>query len=220
MLGCIRLSLACGGSVSFVIVYDCEFLTGEASPSRFWCGPQDPDPLCVQIGAVRLDLSAPYDVSEPVGWFVTPQDRDGNVTAIDPMLTRLCGITQATIDTQGVPLIDALGALGDFAQGNLLLSWGKDELLCFAPSLFVQGLTSPIPAPQFRNAAHLLVAAGEDVETVNGLRSNTICAYFGLKSTGRAHDARADAAGVATALSHLLQTGRLRPEHITGLAPN
>ncbi len=205
--------------MSFVVIYDCEFLTAAGSPSRFWCGPQDPDPLCAQIGAVRLNLSDPFEVSDPVGWFVQPQDRDGGMTPVDPLLTRLCGITQEMIDADAVPLIDALTGLRDFADGALLLSWGKDELLCFAPSLFVQGLASPIPATRFRSATHLLLTAGESVETVNGLRSNTICAHYELEQPGPAHDARADAAGVAQALRHLLKTGRLRAEDFDVLAP-
>ncbi|MEX0280861.1 MAG: exonuclease, partial [Arenibacterium sp.] len=88
-----------------------------------------------------------------------------------------------------------------------------------AATLFVQDMPSPIPARQFRNATPLLVAAGETLETVHKLRSNTICVHFGLAPPGQAHDARADAASVATVLSHLLATGRLSVNDITGLAP-
>jgi hypothetical protein len=45
--------------VDSVVVFDCEHLTNEASPSRFWCGPDDPDPLLVRIGAVRPSLTPP-----------------------------------------------------------------------------------------------------------------------------------------------------------------
>ncbi|APE42211.1 hypothetical protein BOO69_01390 [Sulfitobacter alexandrii] len=205
--------------MDFATVYDCEFLTAPGAPTRFWCGPHDPDPLCIQIGAVRLGLTAPFAVSEPVGWFVEPRDRDGAIAAVDPLVTRLCGIDDALLAREGIALVDALGHLSEFARDGLLLAWGKDDLLGLAPSLFVQGLTCPIPPARFRNATALLIAAGESAETVHGLRSNTICDHYGLKAPGPAHDARADAAGVATALSHLLQTGRLRPADITGLAP-
>lgn len=202
-----------------VVIYDCEFLTAPGAPTRFWCGPRDPDPLCVQIGAVRLSLSAPFAVSDPVGWYVTPQDRDGGVAAVDPLLTRLCGITDDLLAREGLPLVEAMQALGDFADGALLLGWGKDDLLTLAASLFVQGAQSPIPAAQFRNAPPLLLTAGEEIEVIHRLRSNTICDHYGLTAPGPAHDARADAAGVATALAHLLTTGRLRPTDILGLAP-
>jgi DNA polymerase III epsilon subunit-like protein len=195
--------------VDSVTIYDCEFLTAPGAPMRFWCGPHDPDPLCVQIGAVRLSLRAPFAVSEPEGWFVIPQDRDGNVVLVDPLLTRLTGIDDAVLARQGLPLLDAMAALDRYSQGDPLLSWGTDDVLTLSTSLFVQGQPSPIPAPRFRNAVPLLLAAGENLEDVLKMRSNTICAHFGIDAPGAAHDARADATGVALALSHLLTQNRL-----------
>jgi DNA polymerase III epsilon subunit-like protein len=193
-----------------VVVYDCEFLTAPGAPQRFWCGPDDPDPLTIQIGAVRLGLAAPFEVSKPVGWYVMPLDRDGERVPLDALVTRLTGITEAVLDAEALPLIDALQALADFAAGDMLLAWGKDELLSLAASLFVQGKASPLPAGRFRSAVPLLRAAGEAKETVEALRSHTICAHFGLAQPGAAHDARGDALAVAHALQHLLVSGRLK----------
>lgn len=215
----ILLRVTCGDRMQSVVIYDCEFLTAPGVPTRFWCGPADPDPLCIQIGAVRMSLEAPYEMSDPVGWFVTPLDRDGQVVSVDPLVTRLCGITDAQLRDEGVPLTQAMQSLAEFADGALILGWGKDDLLTLAASLFVQGLPSPIPARQFRNAPILLIAAGEDPDTVHKLRSNTICAHYGLEASGPAHDARADAAGVATALQYLLRIEKLTPAHLTSLAP-
>ncbi len=192
-----------------VTIYDCEFLTAPGAPMRFWCGPHDPDPLCVQIGAVRLSLDAPFAVSDPAGWYVIPQDRDGDVVPVDPLLTRLTGIDDAILSEEGIPIVDALAALDAFSQGGPLLSWGTDDVLTFSTSLFVQGLLSPIPAARFRNAVPLLLTAGEALEDVLKLRSNTICDHFGLDAPGAAHDARADAASVALVLRHLLSQNRL-----------
>ena len=75
-------------------------------------------------------------------------------------------------------------------------------------------LPSPIPAGRFRSAVPLLVAAGEPRETVEALRSHTICAHFGLPEAGRGHDACGDALSVATVLRHLLTQGRLAPEQL------
>ena len=194
-----------------VVVYDCEFLTAPGAPQRFWCGPLDPDPLCIQIGAVRLALAPPFDLSDPIGWHVMPRDRDGRRVPLDPLVTRLTGIGEKTLDTEAVPLGEALAGLADFAEGDFLLAWGKDELLCLAASLFVAGLASPLPAARFRSAVPLLMAAGEPQASVEALRSHTICAHFGLARPGAAHDARGDALSVATVLQHLLATGRLAP---------
>ncbi|WP_299673572.1 exonuclease [uncultured Roseobacter sp.] len=192
-----------------VVVYDCEFLTAPGAPQRFWCGPVDPDPLPIQIGAVRLELAAPFAISEPVGWYVHPVDRDERAVPLHDLVTKLTGITQERIDADGIALADALVQLDAFAAGAPLLAWGKDELLSLAAGLFVQDLASPIPAGRFRSAVPLVVKAGEPVETVETLRSHTICAHFGLADAGPAHDARGDAISVATVLQHLLATGRL-----------
>lgn len=202
-----------------VVVYDCEFLTAPGAPGRFWSGPSDPDPLCVQIGAVRLALTAPFSISESVGWYIRPENRDCRTVAVDPLLTRLTGITDTLLEQEGLPLIAALKALADFAGNDLLISWGKDDLLTLAASLFVQGRLSPIPAGRFRNATPLLLSAGEDRDTIHGLRSNTICAHFGIDSPGQAHDARDDAAAVATALQHLLSENLLQQADFHALAP-
>ncbi len=214
---CIRPRRGCGDRMESVVVYDCEFLTAAGAPARFWSGPNDPDPLCVQIGAVRLKLEPPFDLSAPTVWYVQPMDRDGRIVPVDPLLTRLTGICDAMLEQRGMPLVDALGALAAFADGDLLLSWGKDDLLTLAASLFVQDHVSPMPAGQFRNATPLLLSAGEDLETVHHLRSHTICTHFGLDQPGPAHDAGADAAGVASALRHLLVDRRLRKDHFRGL---
>jgi DNA polymerase III epsilon subunit-like protein len=192
-----------------VVVYDCEFLTAPGAPQRFWCGPGDPDPLTIQIGAVRLELAAPFAVSEPEAWYVVPRDRDGVRVALDPLVTRLTGITEDRLDAEGLDLPQALGQLDAFSAGAPLLAWGKDELLSLAAHLFVAGAASPIPARRFRSAVPLLVRAGEPAGVVEGLRSHTICAHFGLPPAGRAHDARGDAASVAAVLRHLLAKGRL-----------
>ena len=206
--------------MTHVVVYDCEFLTAPGAPMRFWCGPRDPDPLCVQIGAVRLSLEAPFDVSQAQGWYVAPLDRDGRFVPVDPLLTRLTGIDDALLATEAVPLTEAMAALDAFAEDGLLLSWGTDDVLTLSTSLFVQGLMSPIPAWRFRSAVPLLVTAGEPEETVLKLRSSTIWGHFGLEAPGNDHDARADATGVARVLSHLLAAGRLTAKDIRGLAPH
>lgn len=201
-----------------VVVYDCEFLTAPGAPQRFWCGPHDPDPLCVQIGAVTLSLQAPFVVSKPEGWYVLPVDRDGAVVPVHPLLTKLTGIDDALLAREALPLAEAMAALERFSQGAPLLSWGTDDVLTLSTSLFVQGLTSPIPAPRFRSAVPLLLAAGEPADTVVQLRSNTICDHFGIDAPGAAHDARADAASVALVLQHLLTQNRLSQDDFIALA--
>jgi hypothetical protein len=199
--------------VAEIVVFDCEHLTDETSPRRFWCGPDDPDPLLVQIGALRLSLEPPFTLGEAFDVIVRPVGRDGPV-APSPFFTRLTGIDADRIAREGVPLERALQAFAEFAGDAPLFSWGKDEITSIAPACFVAGIVCPIPVSRFRNAAALLLEAGVALETVHELRSHTLPAHFGLPGETRAHDGLADARGVARVLSHLLSGGRLRASDV------
>ena len=193
-----------------VVVFDCEHLTNETSPSRFWCGPDDPDPLLVQIGAIRLSLEPPYDLGEGFDCIVTPEGRDGPVMP-SAFFARLTGIDAGRVQSEGAPLAEALARFAAFAGQDPIYSWGKDEITSIAPSCFVAGIISPLPAERFGNAAALVVESGEPLEVVHGLRSHTLPRHFGLAPEDGAHDGLADARGVARVLQHLLRHGRLTP---------
>lgn len=199
-----------------VVVFDCEQLTDRGSPSRFWCGPDDPDPLLVQIGAVALSLRPPFELGPELTCLVRPEGRQGEV-ALSPFFTGLTGITADRVRAEGVSLLDALETLERFADGAQLYSWGKDEITAIAPSCFAAGVTSPLPASRFSNAAQLVVQAGEPLDTVHQLRSHTIAQHFGLDAEQQAHDALDDARAVARVLQHLLRVGRLDAQAV--LAP-
>ncbi|NNF71808.1 MAG: exonuclease domain-containing protein [Rhodobacteraceae bacterium] len=193
------------------IIFDCEYLVVPDAPRRFWCGPYDPDPVVAQIGAVRLALEGDFELEATFTSYINPVDRTGTAYKIDPFFTDLTGITQATIDQQGVPLSDALAAFDAFSRGARFWSWGKDELNLMAISTYVAGVPPSIPPTRFGNACSLLLAADIPYDTVKSLRSNTIAAHFGIEHDGKAHDALGDAMSVGLVLQHLLRDGRLPP---------
>jgi len=196
------------------IIYDCEFLTNDSAPQRFWCGPWDPDPTVVQIGAVRLCLDGDYALGETTDILIRPRDRTAGFAALDPHFTRLTGITPERVAAEGLPLADALARFDAFAQGARCWSWGKDELNLMAISCFIEGIAPPMGPGRFGNAAGLLLAAGMDREAVGRLRSHTLCEAMGVTTPPLpAHDAVGDALSVAYVLQHLLRDGRLRAEH-------
>lgn len=194
------------------IIYDCEFATAPGAPQRFWCGPDDPDPIVFQIGAVRLSLEAPYDEVERFEVLIRPLDRVGAPLALHPLNATLTGVTEERLIRDGVALPDALERLHQFAGDDPLWAWGKDEFHMMAISCYVAGIAPPIPATQFGNAPELFVAAGVPPDVVQGLRSNTMLDHFGLSlPDARGHDALGDARMVAEVLRHLLQRGALDP---------
>lgn len=196
------------------IVFDCEFLTAEGSPSRFWCGPYDPDPVVVQIGVVKLGLEDAFPIMDTMRTYVVPTGRTGNRISLDPFFTRLTGITEDSIDRNGVPLSQALENTKAFSDGARLWSWGKDEFNMMAISCYVEGFAPPIPATQFGNACDLLLKAGMPYEDLNTTHSNTLAAYYKIDHPDlRGHDALDDALSVAYVVQHLLGTGALVPAH-------
>ncbi len=188
------------------IIFDCEFLTNQTSPSRFWCGPQDPDPVVVQIGAAKLGLEDDFPILDTIKLFIKPIDRYGDEYEIDPFFTQLTGITKEIISEKGVKLKSALDALDKLSDGAGFWSWGKDEFNMLAISSYVANISPPIPATRFNNACKLLLRAGMPQEDLDKTRSNSLAAYYGLDNSNlSAHDALS----ITHALQHLLRKGEL-----------
>jgi hypothetical protein len=197
--------------MKFGLIFDCEFLTAEGAPSRFWNGPFDPDPVVAQIGLVKIGLEDDFPLAERLRLFVVPRTRQGLRCALDPLFVKLTGIDEQTLDEKGVPLAAALNQIVDFSGSARLWSWGKDEFNMVAISCYVEGIEPPIPIGQFGNACDLLLKAGMPYEDLKRTRSNTLSSYYDLKhETLRGHDALDDALSVAYVLQHLLRKGALK----------
>ena len=192
------------------ILFDCEFLTAEGSPSRFWCGPYDPDPVIAQIGLVKLGLEEDFPILGTERIHVLPVDRQGARQPIDPFFTRLTGITEETLDRDAVPLGSALKAVEAYTDGVRLWSWGKDEFNMIAISCYVAGIAPPLPVTRFGNACDLLLKAGMPYDDLKVTRSNTLASYYRIDHPPlRGHDALDDAMSVTYAVQHLLRRGAL-----------
>jgi len=195
------------------IIWDCEFLTSEGAPNRFWCGPRDPDQILVQLGAVRLDLSGDYDIGGRFSQIVVPRDRLGEICELDAFFTKLTGITQERVVQEGMELADALTAFDAFSGDAPLWAWGRDEYQALAISCYLADIPAPIPATRFGNAPKLLLNAGLAHDKIVTLRSPSLAAHFGVaREGGSAHNAVDDAHSVALALQHLLREDQLRAE--------
>ncbi|SCB12795.1 3'-5' exonuclease [Rhizobium hainanense] len=195
------------------IIFDCEFLCLEGSQRRFWCAAHDPDPVIAQLGAVKLSLEEGFPILDSYKAYVRPIDRFGDQYALDPFFTTLTGITEESLNTEGISLQDALAGLDLFSSGARFWSWGKDELNMMAISCYVAGIQPSIPAHRFDNAVKLLLAAGMPVEDLAKTPSNELSHYYGVQHPPlRGHDALDDALSLSYALQHLLKAGRLRPE--------
>lgn len=194
------------------ILFDCEFLCLEGSQRRFWCAADDPDPVIAQIGAVKLGLEDDFPILDTFMVYVVPFNRHGDRYALDPFFTKLTGITEDNIDTEGVSLSEALARVDSFSMGARFWSWGKDELNMVAISCYVAGVELTIPATRFDNAVKLLLAAGMPVEDLARTPSNKLADYYGVDHPPlKGHDARDDALSLAYTLQHLLNEEKLQP---------
>lgn len=202
--------------MNHALVFDCEFLTAEGSPSRFWCGPHDPDPIVAQIGVAKLGLESDFPILDTLRLYVVPRDRQGLEIDLDPFFTGLTGISQQDIEQSGLPLTTALARVKDFASGARLWSWGKDEFNMIAISCYVDGSPPPIPAAQFGNACNLLLQAGMPYEDIKRTRSSQLADYWKIgHPTLVEHDALDDALSVTYVLQALLRQGKLIPPQFT-----
>lgn len=192
------------------VLYDCEYLTKEGAQRRYWAGPLDPDPIVVQIGAVRLGLEGDFPILESERIYVTPIDRFGRECALDPYFIDLTGISQETITTEGISLKAAIDRLAEFSHGACLWAWGKDELYLMGTSCYVAGIIPVIPANRFGNASRLLLKAGMPYEDIQKTNSGSLADYFRIEHPPlNGHDALDDAMSIALTLQHLLANGRL-----------
>ena len=195
------------------IIFDCEFLCLEGSQRRFWCAAHDPDPVIAQIGAVRLGLEGDFPLLGTHQAYIRPVDRFGQRYTLDPFFTKLTGIAEEDLETEGVALGDALADVNRFSEGARFWSWGKDELNMIAISCYVAGIQPSIPATRFDNAVKLLIAAGMPIEDLARTPSNKLADYYGVEHPPlQGHDALDDALSVTYTLQHLMKTGKLRPE--------
>ncbi|CUH53891.1 3'-5' exonuclease family protein [Shimia marina] len=195
------------------IIFDTEYLTDAGALGRLWFGPEDPDPMLVQIGAVALSLEDDFEVLARYEAVVMPRDRQGMPCQATPYFEELTGVSNARIAQDGGTLQAGLDGLRDFAAGAPLWSWGKDELYALGVSCYLAGIAPPIPAHRFGNVRNLVLKAGMPQEDMARLSSNELGGYYGLPNQdARAHDAVDDALSIAVALRHLLQKSALRPE--------
>lgn len=192
------------------VIFDCEYLVSDGAQARYWCGPFDPDPVVVQIGAVRLALEDDFAIADEFEAIITPVDRHGRPFEIAQTFVDLTGITAERIARQGRPLPDVLAALGAFSGVTGLWSWGKDEFNLMAISCYVAGIEPPIAAHRFDNACKLLLKAGMPYDDIRKTRSGRLPHYFNLPDAGPArHDGLEDARAIARVLQHLMREGRL-----------
>lgn len=197
-----------------IVIFDCEYLTKAGAMGRMWSDHNDPDPIVVQIGAVRLDLDDDARIVDQIKIYIKPEDRHGTPYPLDPYFVDLTGVTNEVIDRDAVDLGSALREFDAFSRGTSLWSWGKDELFALGVSCFIHGITPPIAPARFGNLKLILSKAGMPDADIKSTSSGEIADYYDVGNPSLSkHDALDDTLSLAQALKHLMTLGHLRKDH-------
>ena len=205
--------------MQYAVIYDCECLTSDGAWTRMWCGPLDPDPILVQIGAVKVALTDGLPVVGEFQRLTLPINRWGILEKLDPVFIDLTHITQERLDSEGVATEIALQDFQDFVGDAMIWSWGKDDIYMLGQTCYIQGIPMPFPPSRFDNISKVLLAeAGVPLEDILKTNSGRLANLFGctvstegMGSTVTEHDAIYDARSIVTALQYLVSQGRLNP---------
>ncbi len=165
------------------IVFDTEYTTWEGAQERDWKGPGEFREI-IQIGALRV--SGPNFLEK--GQFLIHVKPKAN-----PMLSEYCkaltGITQDTIDREGISFPKAIASFFQWSQHDTLHCYGKDSSV-LKENCALHGIPFPFGDDRFVNIREIVRGYGVDDTKY---MSSTLVEAFGGAITRRGHDALNDA---------------------------
>jgi inhibitor of KinA sporulation pathway (predicted exonuclease) len=180
-----------------VVVFDLEYTAWEGSLARAWSGPGEYREI-VQIGAVRLDADDGWKEVASLSRLVRPRIN----SRLSAYLIALTGISQERVDADGVDFGEALAELAAFGPGAAFWSNGPDGEV-IAENCRLTQMPPRIAPGQFGDVRPFLSRSLR--RSAQEIDSYLLAREFCGQSAGRAHDALADARGVAAALRQVVQ---------------
>lgn len=175
-------------------VFDTEYTVWEGTRERNWAGPNEYREI-VQIGAVQVDTRTLSVISQ-FSVFVRPVKNP----ELSELFKNLTGISQETIDREGVSLEEAFKKFAVWAGAAPLYCYGTDGWV-LEENAKLLGISFPFDRSQFFNVKTVFEAHGIPAAQYF---SSTIVEAFGSKSTRRGHDGLNDALTIVDGL-RLLQ---------------
>jgi inhibitor of KinA sporulation pathway (predicted exonuclease) len=190
-------SLAGPPAGDVLVVFDLEYTAWEGSLERGWSAPGEHREI-VQVGAVRLDTLAGWKEVASLSRLVRPRVNP----RLSAYLIALTGITQERVDVEGVDLAEALAELIAFGVGAVFCSNGPDGEV-IAENCRLRQVPLTLGPERFIDVrpylARRLCRPSDEIDSYRLARE------FCGTGAGRAHDALADARGVAAALRQIVQ---------------
>jgi inhibitor of KinA sporulation pathway (predicted exonuclease) len=183
------------------VLFDTEFTAWEGSMANRWLEPGQFREL-VQIGAVKIEAASLATIAE-FEVLIRPR--------LNPVLSdyfvKLTGITNEAIKARGVNFRDAYDRYIDFAGGDTMAAFGRDDLVLI-DNLSLYGITDAPPLPPHRNIAEWLRENG--IHT-GGLHACDVAEACGAPFKGRKHDALDDARSLVAGVRALVARGAPNP---------
>ncbi len=152
----------------------------------------------VQIGAVRFDRDS-LAVTASFDCLVKPRING----VLSDYFERLTGMTNARLAKEGVDFENAYRRFIEFAQGDAIASFGRDEWV-LEENIRLYGLKEMPPLPLFLELRDWFDRQGIDPK---GLHSCDIGPMLGIPFEGRMHDALCDARSIAAGMAVLMRRG-------------
>jgi inhibitor of KinA sporulation pathway (predicted exonuclease) len=190
------------------VIFDLEFTAWPGSMASRWTRDGEYTEV-VQMGAVKLDAESLKIVDE-FERLVCPR--------VNPVLSQyfidLTGVTNDMLVARGVDFITAYRAFLDFADGNRIWAFGRDDLI-LAGNLKLYAW-STLPLPPYSNALPWFAEQGVDLK---GKHACDVAQAAGVAFIGHKHNALADAHGVAAGFKALIARGAPNPFLGPAVAP-
>jgi inhibitor of KinA sporulation pathway (predicted exonuclease) len=195
------------------IIFDCEWLTDEGAWERSNCGPNDPDPQIVQIGAVKVVLDQEMTIVQRFDQYIQPRKRNGAFWDIPRYFSDFTGITKDVIEKEGKELVDVINDFSSFSKDcKALWSWGNDEL-SIAQSCYLTGINFPLSAVLFGNMSKVFLKSGMPLTDILKTSSGKLSQYFRVSlENHREHNALCDVLSIHGALKFLYQSGKMETD--------
>jgi len=183
-----------------VVVYDTEWTSWPEFAAHNWTQPGR-YPEIIQIGAVKLDVADGWREIAAFECFVRPKHNP----QLSDYIIDLTGITQETIDREGIPFAQALSNFVGFIgnDSEALFSYGHDGSIV-RRNCELMGIVFPSIFDMERNARKALLGLNLVEEHC---RSSDLPSQLGLPDTELSHNALGDARSIAAALRHLRSEG-------------
>jgi inhibitor of KinA sporulation pathway (predicted exonuclease) len=171
------------------VIFDTEYTAWEGSQARNWSAPGEYREI-VQLGAIKVDKGHETD------YFLMYAKPTKN-PKLSAYIIDLTQVTQADIDTKGVPFATLINQFAEWTESLPLYCCGHDGTV-LTENCDLVGVSDPIADARYHDIRPYFAAYGVDPAQY---MSSSIPRAFGVTPPPAAHDALNDARSILCAIN-------------------